>query len=207
MRSGFSIFSSLFEVPSPDSSSEALGRDAEENREVYFSCTRSCWNNVFVIFRTVSTHFITICKSTQKSTLTLRPVSHLLLWPIVCRLVSRAQKVMFSRAQKHDFRSWKAPFRKTKSPSLGDMKKPRAEGSTRQRNLRASFVTLSPIFTLACTNGSGQEGCNADICTCCIHASGCRSSKARTVRRATACRICDSASWWEVTPSEFLFAW
>ena len=142
-----------------------------------------------------------------KSTLTLRPDSHLLLWTIGCTLVSKAQKVMFSRAQKHGFRSWKVPFRKTKSPLLGDMKKPRADGSTRQRNLRTSFVTLSPIFTLACTNGSGQEGCNSDICTCCIHASGCRSSKARTVQRATACRICDSASWWEVTPSEFLFAW
>ena len=41
MRSEFSIFSSLFWVPSPDYSSVALGRNAEENREVYFLCTHS----------------------------------------------------------------------------------------------------------------------------------------------------------------------
>lgn len=116
MRSWFSIFSSLLGVPSPDCSSEALGRDAEENREVYFSCTRSCWNNVFGVFYTVSTHFITIYKSTQK-------VHSPSVRSLICRygpLVARS----FPELKKWCFRALKSMVLGAEKPLFGRLKAP-----------------------------------------------------------------------------------
>lgn len=127
MRSWFSIFSSLFGLLSPDCSSEALGRDAEENREVYFSCTRSCWNNVFGVFRAVSTHFITIYKSTQKvhspsvrsliccyGPLLARSFPELKKWYFraLKSMVLGAEKTLFRRLKAPCWETWKSPVPK-----------------------------------------------------------------------------------------------
>lgn len=118
-RSEFSIFLPLFGLPAPDWSSEALRRDAEENREMYFSCTRSYGNDVFSVFCAVSTQFFAIYKSTQK-------VHSPSVRSLICcygPLYARS----FPELQKWCFRALKSMVLGAEKPLFGRLKAPRWE--------------------------------------------------------------------------------